>query len=302
MARDTLTGGLNRQVYIVLLNWNGLEDTLDCLTSCRALTYPNYRIVVVDNASAGNDADELAARFPDIELIRLESNLGYAGGNNVGIRHALSRGADSVWLLNNDTIVESATLDSLIHELYAVDSVGCTGSKIYYFDRPDTLWFAGGFVDPARGLAGHYGQDERDVGQHDAVKDVGYITGCSILVKREIFEAVGLLDEDYFLLFEDTDFCSRVQKAGYCTRYVPKSKVWHKVSRSIGKQSCRYEYYIYRNSLMFVKKCGIPVAAALGVRVRMLVRGLICDRSIPLAWSRMIGIFHYLLKRRGALP
>ena len=301
MSSAALTAGKHPLIYIVLINWNGFEDTLDCLTSFRTLTYPNYRIVIVDNASAGNDADKFAARFPDIDLIRLDSNLGYAGGNNAGIRHALNQGVDAVWLLNNDTVVEPETLDSLVHELYADDRVGCTGSKIYYFDRPDTLWFAGGFVDRTKGLAGHIGQDERDVGQHDVMKDVDYITGCSLLVKREIFETVGLLDEDYFLLFEDTDFCSRVQKAGYSSRYVPGSRLWHKVSRSIGRDSCRYEYYIYRNSLMFVKKLGRSTTTALVERGRLLARGLVHDRSVALALYRMKGILHYLLKIRGAL-
>ncbi|ABK99712.1 glycosyltransferase family 2 protein [Pelobacter propionicus] len=301
MSRSTLTAGENYLVYIVILNWNGLEDTSECLKSCRELTYSNFRIVVVDNASNGNEADELAARFSDIELIKLDSNLGYAGGNNAGIRHALNQGADSVWLLNNDTVVESSTLGALVHELYASDNVGCVGSKIYYFDRPDILWFAGGFVDRARGLAGHTGQNERDIGQHDVMKDVGYITGCSLLISREILTTVGMLDEDFFLLFEDTDFCSRVQMAGYFTRYVPESKLWHKVSRSIGNNSLRYEYYIYRNSLLFVEKLGLSTRSPICERVCMLIRGLIHDRSIRLAWSRTKGIYHYLIKRRGAL-
>ena len=301
MPKYTLTGDEHGLVYIVLLNWNGLEDTVDCLESCPKLTYPNYRIIVVDNASAGNDAMELADRFPHVNVIELDINQGYAGGNNVGIQYALNQGADSVWLLNNDTVVEPNSLDLLVHELYASESVGCTGSKIYYFDMPDILWYAGGVVEPLRGIAGHVGQDEKDVGQHDVVRDVDYVTGCSLLVKREIFETVGLLDEDYYLLFEDTDFCFRIKKAGYCSRYVPWSMVWHKVSRSIGKESCRYEYYIYRNSLMFVNKLGLSTGTALRNRIRMLVLGLVHDHSLALACSRMKGILHYFLKRRGAM-
>lgn len=289
-------------IYIVLLNWNGLSDTIECLHSCHRLNYPNFRIIVVDNASANNEADELSRLFPSVSFIKQKTNLGYAGGNNAGIKSALEKNADGVWLLNNDTVVAPDSLACLVDELFIAKNIGCAGSKVYLYDKPETLWFAGGTANLTTGIAGHLGEGEPDTCQYDTAKDVDYLTGCSLLIKKEIFEQIGFLDEAYFLLFEDTDFCARVHQGGYETRYVPSSHVWHKVSQSIAKRAYQYEYYIARNSLYFVSKNGGNIWVALQARLRAILYDLMHERDIFRTYARFKGVLHYFLKRQGPVP
>lgn len=241
-------------VYIIVLNWNGRDDTRECLLSCRKTTYGNYRILVVDNGSTDGSEAFLRGEFPDVEFLQTGENLGFAGGNNRGIDYALARGAKYVWLLNNDTIIAPEALTELVEVFEARKGAGIVGSKIYYYDDPRRVWFAGGWIKYARGSTGHTGEGVTDEGQFDEVREVDYITGCSLMVSRDAIEAVGLMDERYFLLFEETDLNERVRRAGYKVLFVPSSHVWHKISCSLGDHSAMYYYYLYRNCLLFTAK------------------------------------------------
>jgi len=243
-------------VYILLLNWNSWKDTIECIESCRNLSYPNFRLLIIDNGSSDGSELILRERFPDIAFIQTGANLGFAGGNNAGIRYALERGADYVWLLNNDTVVEPDSLSALVQIAQADKTVGMVGSKIVYHGEPDLLWYAGAVVDskkPYRPF--HLGLNQRDRGQYDAACDTGYITGCSLLARREMIDAVGLLEDDLFLYFEDADWSARAKAAGWRLVYCPESLVYHKVSLSIGgAASPTLLYYTSRNRLYFVKR------------------------------------------------
>jgi GT2 family glycosyltransferase len=289
------------KAFIIILNWNGLEDTSDCLNSCRAINYPNYRIAVVDNASKGNDADVLMKRFSDVDMLRLDTNLGYAGGNNAGICHALTHGAECVWLLNNDTVVDPDALSALVEEAFSSESIGCLGSKILFFDQPDIIWSAGGFYDLKKCLVGHYGYDQRDDGRYDNPRDVEYMNGCSILLKRDVLEKAGLLRDDYFMFFEDTEYSARLRQLGYRIRYVPASRVWHKVSRSIGRGTGLYEYYYYRNFLWFAKLHGDGIAFTLMIYSKRVFNKFIEDRDWRLAYFRIRGIVDFLRRKKGII-
>ena len=221
-------------VYIVIVNWNGRDITLDCLASLSAVTYANFRTVVVDNASSDGSAEAIRNRYPGVEVLPMQENRRFAGGNNAGIRHALSHGADLLLLLNNDTTVEPQFLSALVTRLRRDNRLGVAAPMIYYFDQPDRIWFAGGSLSMWTGTMRHIGIREFDAGQFAAARPIDYATGCCILTKRTVIERVGDLDERYFMYAEDADWCMRVRRAGFGIFFEPEARVWHKLSVSAG--------------------------------------------------------------------
>jgi GT2 family glycosyltransferase len=161
----------------------------------------------------------------------------FSGANNRGIDIALGDGADFVLLLNNDTEVDPDFLDRMVHAAAGDPSVGMVGPKIYYYEPPDEIWYAGGIVSLWRGLIAHRGIRQRDRGQYDEPGDTGYITACAVLVSRPCIERVGVLDDEYFIYGEDVDWCYRARRAGFRVVYEPGARVWHKVSSSSGGQN-----------------------------------------------------------------
>jgi GT2 family glycosyltransferase len=241
-------------VYIILLNWNGWRDTLACVESCRKLTWPNYRLVIVDNGSTDGSEAILRERGGDVEILQTGHNLGFAGGNNVGIRHALAQGADYVWLLNNDTLVDPDALTALVLATEADPAVSMAGSKIYYHDTPNRIWCAGGMWQKGKLAVRHRGAHEEDSGQFDTTGAVGSLSGCSLLVRASAIAKIGLLQEDYFLYWEDSDWCARAQEQGSTILFVPASRIWHKISASVVNQTFSQYYYFTRNGLLFLKR------------------------------------------------
>lgn len=254
---------MSRRVYVIILNWNGREDTLACVRSCREITYPGVRLLVVDNGSSDGSVAALRERFPDVEVLALAENLGYAGGNNAGIRHALAQGADHVILLNNDTEVAPDFVGALVEAAEADPSVGMANSKMYFFEPKDELWFAGASFHPWLGWGRHEGYGEVDRGQHDAPVSLERACGCSLLVTRAALEKVGLLDEDYFAYCEDLDWSARARRAGFRIAFVPGSRIWHKVSRSTGGTGSGVSHYYYTRNMLRCVDANWPVAAPL---------------------------------------
>ncbi len=221
------------KVYIVVLNWNGAEDTINCLESLKGITYPNYEVIVVDNASEGSDFKVLKERYSDyISIIENERNLGYAEGNNTGIRFALEHGTDYVLVLNNDTVVDSGFLSYLVEFAEKDPGAGIIGPKMFYMAQPDILYFTGCRIRWLVGIPKHRGTGKKDKGQFDVPSYTDAITGCCMLIKRIVFEKIGLLPTDYFLQWEDIDFSTNARKNGFKCLYVPKAKIWHKYAAS----------------------------------------------------------------------
>ena len=212
-------------VYIIVLTWNGKADTLECLRSLADLTYPNFRIMVVDNNSADGTAVEVIKDYPNVEVIVNGSNLRFAGGNNVGIASAVERGAELVLLLNNDTTVERHFLTAMVEAIRSDSGAGMAGPKIYYFGDRKRIWYAGGRIEWWKGWISHVGVRELDEGQYDAPRRIDYVTGCCMLVKREVIERVGMLDEAYYIYGEDADWCVRASRAGFSLLYVPSAVI-----------------------------------------------------------------------------
>jgi GT2 family glycosyltransferase len=247
---------LNPLVYVVVLNWNSYAYTLKCLRSLQELKYPNYRIILIDNGSTDDSEAILKAAFPALTVIQTGKNLGYAGGNNIGIDHALASGADYIWLLNNDTEVDVHALSALVEALEANTQAGVAGSKIYSLEEPEILSYAGGVIDLWRGQVRHRGRGEVDREQYDLCQPTAFVTGCSLLIRSSTIRHCGMMDVGFFLYYEDLDWNLRIQKAGFSCLYVPESKLWHQeggsLGRSLGKKmKPDVVYYIARNSLYF---------------------------------------------------
>jgi len=251
---------VNPTVGIVVLTWNGKALTLSCLESVVRLSYANLAVIVVDNHSSDGTAEAIRTRYGNrVEVIVNETNLGFSRGNNIGIGRALDRGAEYVLLLNNDTVVDATLIESLLSVFVDQPRTGVAGPKIYYENPPDQIWYAGGRVSLARGITQHVGIRQKDVGQFDSVRQVDYVTGCALMARREVFEKIGYLDPAYRAYFEDVDFCTRAERAGYDIRYVPRGMVWHKISASTGGQvSWRKISQKSRSSLRFYGRYAAP--------------------------------------------
>jgi GT2 family glycosyltransferase len=242
------------KVAIIVLNLDGLADTSECLQSLRATAYPNYQTIVMDNGSPGPDAKVLQKRFGNsIRLIASEENLGFAGGCNLAIREALAGEGDYVLLLNNDVTVEGRFLDEMVQAAEELRDAAALCPKIYFHDRPTVICSTGGRVNPWTGTARQVGRGERDRGQYDQVAVRDYADGACMLIRRPALERVGLLDEEYFAYWEETDWCARAAEAGYKCYYVPAARVWHKSARSQAPDS-DYYYLFRRNALLFLRK------------------------------------------------
>jgi len=253
-------------VAIILVNFNGKRDTLACLDSLSHLSHPDITITtyVVDNASVDGSSEEIEKKYPTCHIIHSRQNLGFSGGNNLGIVSARIIGVDAVWLLNNDTIVDKYALMAL-WKTSKEKNVGIVGSKIYFAkgseyhkdrykekDLGNVIWYAGGLVDWNNIYASHIGVDEVDRGQFSKMCDTEFTSGCSMFITRVALERVGLLDEKYFMYLEDVDYCMRARKKGFRTVFEPSSRIWHvNASTSGGPGSPLHNYYLTRNRILF---------------------------------------------------
>jgi len=257
---------LSPKVSIIILNWNGSKDTIDCLKSLENLNYPNFEIVLLDNGSTDNSIGIFRAQMPNfknkITLIKNKENLGFPAGNNVGIKYAIEHGTNYVLLLNNDTVVDKNFLKEMMTVGESGNKIGILGPKIYFFADPKRIWFGGGKFNWFSGSS-HIDFGKQDFDANGNPKETNFITGCAMLIKKEVFKKIGFLDERFFLYYEDTDFCLRAKKAGFQCFFVPKAKIWHKIPLEslktklsgavdkIGAPSVLY--YHHRNALLMIR-------------------------------------------------
>ena len=244
-------------VVSVILNTNRREDTLACLASLSRSSYPNHRALVLDNASTDGSRDAIRSAFPDVEVLELALNLGYAGNNNVGIEAALRAGADWVFVLNEDTVIAPDCLSRLIEAAEKDAGIGIVGPMVYHHDEPDVIQSAGGKLS-RWWESFHLAQNARDEGQFAQPHRVDWISGCGILVRREVIEQVGAIDARYFYFWEETEWCVRAGRAGWRVLHVPGAKLWHKGVRRDYRPSPTVTYYATRNRLLTMAKHGAP--------------------------------------------
>jgi GT2 family glycosyltransferase len=244
------------RVSIVILNWNSYEVTLDCLLSLRKMDYRNFEVVLVDNGSVDDSPVKLLQGAPEIRLIRNETNLGFAGGCNVGMRDALRRGTDYVLLLNNDTVVAHDFLSQLVRVAGSDAKIGAVSPKILFFDHPDRLNYAGGEHKRWRLFPKMIGLRHLDDGRYDKIREVSFLTGCALLIKAEAVRRIGVLEEVYFHFYEDIEWSLRASKAGYKEMYVPTAVIWHKEHYVTNKNQGNgfIEFYLARANMIFARK------------------------------------------------
>jgi GT2 family glycosyltransferase len=257
------------RVTIVLLNWNGLSDTRECVESLQHVNYPAFQVVLVDNGSENNEADTLASEFGQfVDLVRLPENLGFAGGANVGIQRALGGSPDYVLLLNNDTIVDPEFLTAMVRAAREIPDLAAVCPKTMFYGEPRRIYSTGGTVSIWRGVANQVGRGELDDGRYDEIAERGYADGVCMLIPAAALEAVGLMDEQYFAYWEETDWCVRAREKGLHCYYIPQARVWHKADRSRAPDA-RFHYLYRRNALLFVRKrgTGLHLATALGMNL-----------------------------------
>ena len=243
------------KVDIIILNYNGYKDTIECIRSLKKITYDNIDIIIIDNKSTDDSQNKIKKfidKEPNIRFIQSGENIGFSGGNNIGIDISIKNKSDYICLLNNDTIVEPGFLEPLVEAMEKDKSIGLASGKIMYYDEPNKIWCAGGYINKLTACGYHYGRDQIDNGKYNENKKVSDLPGCLQLIRREVFENIGLYDEKYFLYMEDTDFCYRANQAGYKLMYISESKIYHKVSSSTGGQnSPLHLYYMARNRILF---------------------------------------------------
>jgi GT2 family glycosyltransferase len=237
----------NSRVICIVLNWNGWEHTVECLAALRACTYPHLTVVVVDNGSTDDSVSRICAAYPGITLLQTDKNLGFAGGNNVGIRHALEHGADYVWLLNNDTIPAPDALSALVAKAVADGQIGAVASICYCADSPTTVQvWAGSRVNLWLGYVSLSTKPHED-DWFDA------LNGASLLLSRPAIEEVGLLDENFFLYWEDVEFSLRLRKRAWRIAAAADSRVLHKVNASTGGNKVVLDRYYTASGLRLLR-------------------------------------------------
>ena len=237
-----------QKIFIVILNYNGKGDTLECLNSLKAVT-TSHRTVVVDNGSVDDSVSAIKQMFPKIIVIESKSNLGYAEGNNVGIRYCLQNGADHILILNNDTFVHPKILASFLKR-----SAPIQGAKVYLYGEKNRLDHLGGIWNLNKGNFDLVGNREIDKEKWQNPLEMDYVCGCALFIKREVFEKVGLFDPRFFLYWEESDLCFRAKKNGYQILTCPEAIVWHKVARSFQGEKAHITYFWWRNRLLWIER------------------------------------------------
>jgi len=239
------------RVITVVLNYNNLGDTLETLTSACQLTYENNSLLLVENSTTKGIVKKIRSQFPDLEIIENQRNLGYAGGNNVGMRYAIKQGAEYIFLLNNDVTLEPDVLDKLVAVMQSDRACAACQPLVTYYNDKDKIWSAG--TELFFGYPRLFQKGKQRQTADDKKPPFGLV-GCSILFRAEALKKVGLFDESLFLLQEETDWCIRAMKKGFSLLVVSDAVVHHKVSETLGLYSKKYLYYIGRNWLLVGKR------------------------------------------------
>lgn len=280
------------KIGIVIVNYNGEKYQNDALRTLYDSDYTNFEVIIVDNNSQDNSVQKAKQEYPQVHFLLQNENVGFARGCNIGIQYAIQTfQVEYILLINNDVEIDKRMISELVAN--ATKDTVCV-PKMYYYEPHDMLWFAGGEIRWDRGEGRHFGNFVTDHGQYDESKDITFGTGCCLLIHQNIFRKIGLLDEKLFMYFDDTDFCTRLNLAGYKIKYVPSARLWHKIGSSGGGMDSKvYVYYNTRNKLYFMKhyRAELKPGAYLYTYCKLLAKFLLSpvykknDRYILKAWK-----------------
>jgi GT2 family glycosyltransferase len=243
---------MSKRVSIVSINYNQTRVTCELLQSLRNLTYKDVEVILVDNYSPEDPSLEITTSFPEVKYLRSEVNLGFAGGNNLGIKNSTG---DYIMFLNNDTEVDPSFLEPLVELFETNPDAGLASSKILYFNSGGVIQYAGSTcINPFTGRNKRIGFMEKDNGQYNTICETDLGHGAAMMVPRKVIEKIGVMPEFFFLYYEEVDWCESIKRAGYKIYFVPQSQVYHKESMSVGKNSTLKTYYLTRNRLLFMRR------------------------------------------------
>ena len=232
------------KVSIIILNWNGKDDTVECLESLKKIDYQNYDIILVDNGSTDGSQEIIKKNYPYVKLIENYKNLGFAEGCNIGIKASTS---GYLLLLNNDMIFDRNMINELLVVMESDKKIGLVSPKMYFYDKKNVIWSVGGIL--RKYSTWTRGYNEIDSGQYDTVADIDFWSGCC-LIKRKVLDEVGLFDPEFFVYLEDVDLCLRIKKAGYRVVYAPKAVLWHKCHATSKRISDIARFHGEKNMLL----------------------------------------------------
>lgn len=253
-------------ISVVILNWNGKQDTLACLASLQECSYPHLDIIVVDNGSTDGSAQILRAQFPYIHLIENPINSGFAEGNNIGIRAALAKNSDYIFLLNNDTIAAPDLFEAFIATYEKHPSAGILGAKIYLYDKRDTLDHLGGMWNRKTAQFDFVGLRAKE--EQTYSQEIDYVCGAAMMFKKEVFQTAGLFDSRFFLIWEESDLCFRAKKEGFQILTCLEARIWHKVSASFVGGKPHSTYFWWRNRFLWIERnCSITEKCSIYFRI-----------------------------------
>ncbi len=240
------------KVGVVILNYKVKKEVLGCLKSLLDSSYKNLQIILVDNNSDDRIEEEVK-KYKEVEFIQSGENLGYTGGNNIGMKKLLEDGCEYIFVLNPDTQITKGCIFELVDAMEEDKEIGVCGPKILFDDR-ETIWFAGGKFDTDNVLGSHIGVDEKDLGQYNEDRECDYISGAAFFIRASVLKRVGLYDERFFLYYEDSDLCYRIKKVEKKIMYISSATVYHGNAKSTGVGSPLQDYFITRNRMLFAKK------------------------------------------------
>ncbi|HSX26713.1 MAG TPA: glycosyltransferase family 2 protein [Chlamydiales bacterium] len=242
------------RIFILLLNWNGKRDTLECLASLEKVDYPNFQTLVVDNGSSDDSVPAIRAAFPNVLIDETHANLGFAGGNNVGIEWVLKHHAEWIFLLNNDTIVAPDLLHRFLEAAQKQPKAKILGAKIYRYSDPQRIDHLGGSWNPKIVEFDSYAYNQLDNPYYSDMRPVDYVCGAALFMHASVPKTIGLLEPRFFLFWEETDYCFRARRAGFEVWTAPEAKVWHKVSASFTGGKPHMQYFWWRSRLLWLER------------------------------------------------
>ena len=242
------------KIGILLVNWNGKEDTLRSLSSLKQIKAPEFEVVIIDNGSTDGSQEAIRQEFPGYTLIETGENRGFAGGNNVGIAYGMERDFTHFLLLNNDTIVDPEILESFLKEFELHPEAGILGGKIYLMGDPKRLDHLGWIWNAKRLAFDFVGYRALDGEKWEQSLGLDYACGACLMIRREVFETIGVFDPRFFLFWEEADLCFRAKRAGFAVRTCPSAKLWHKVSASFTGGKPHAAYFVWRNRLLWIER------------------------------------------------
>jgi GT2 family glycosyltransferase len=298
-------------VCVIVLNWNGRVETLDCIESLHKSDYSNFRILLVDNASSDDTVTAVKNEFPDVEILENSTNLGYAEGNNVGIRYAIDRGAEFLFVLNNDTVVDKSAITALVIAATQNGDTPICCPLVYNYNASEQVDFGGYSEAEFNGFNWKSGALKTASTQDLACRiPTAFATGSALFFSEKVVLTSGCFDSRFFIYWEDTDWCYRARRAGHRSFVVPAARIRHKGSQSFAALSRRpiYHYYFYRNRFLWIEKNlrGFARLRAVWRSLRGLVHPL-----LPLPWTdaqnsrrsvfraRWLGLTDYCMRRFG---